>query len=103
MGELFDIPGGNRAALKPDFQKALQERKEYMKNRAIRSGNTFVVEIKDTQGQSWQGIIHWVEAQETQAFRSTLELIRLLDSAVSCDEDMGKTILEAVGCEESVT
>ena len=67
--------------------EAPQERKESMKNRAIRSGNTFVVEIKVTQGQSWQGVIHWVEAQETQAFRSTLELIRLLDSAVSCEDD----------------
>lgn len=44
---------------------------------------TFVIEILDTQSQSWQGKVRWVEKQETQTFRSALELIKLMDSAVS--------------------
>ncbi|MDY3918675.1 MAG: hypothetical protein SOZ59_06690 [Candidatus Limivivens sp.] len=52
-------------------------------NKPGRPGHTFIVEIKNTQSQSWQGAVRWVETQKTQAFRSTLELIKLLDSAVS--------------------
>lgn len=44
---------------------------------------SFIVEIKDTQNQSWQGNLTWVEEKKKISFRSTLELIKLIDSAVS--------------------
>ena len=44
---------------------------------------TFIVEIQDTQYDSWQGSI---EGQKKQAFRSTMELLRLIDS-VTRDKD----------------
>lgn len=44
---------------------------------------SFIVEIKDTQNQSWQGNLTWVEEKKKVSFRSTLELIKLIDSAVS--------------------
>ena len=34
---------------------------------------TFIVEIQDTQYDSWQGSIEWVQGQKKQAFRSTME------------------------------
>ena len=36
---------------------------------------TFIVEIQDTQYDSWQGSIEWVQGQKKQAFRSTMELL----------------------------
>lgn len=47
---------------------------------------TFIVEIQDTQYGSWQGSIEWVQGQKKQAFRSTMELLRLIDS-VTRDKD----------------
>ena len=47
---------------------------------------TFIVEIQDTQHDSWQGSIEWVQGQKKQAFRSTMELLRLIDS-VTRDKD----------------
>ena len=47
---------------------------------------TFIVEIQDTQYDSWQGSIEWVQGQKKQAFRSTMELLRLIDS-VTRDKD----------------
>ena len=47
---------------------------------------TFIVEIQDTQDDSWQGSIEWVQGQKKQAFRSTMELLRLIDS-VTRDKD----------------
>lgn len=47
---------------------------------------TFIVEIQDTQYDCWQGSIEWVQGQKKQAFRSTMELLRLIDS-VTRDKD----------------
>ena len=47
---------------------------------------TFIVEIQDTQHDSWLGSIEWVQGQKKQAFRSTMELLRLIDS-VTRDKD----------------
>ena len=44
--------------------------------------HTFVIEVKSTQNYTWQGTVTWTQGQKKVAFRSTLELIRLLDSAV---------------------
>lgn len=43
---------------------------------------TFVVRVQFRQNATWQGSIHWVEAQKTANFRSMLEMIRLMDDAV---------------------
>ena len=48
---------------------------------------TFIIEVNDTQSQSWQGSIEWIQGQKKQAFRSVLELLKLMDSAVSEDDD----------------
>lgn len=43
---------------------------------------TFILEISDTQNQSWQGKLEWVQGRKKESFRSVLELLRLLDSVV---------------------
>ena len=44
---------------------------------------TFAVRILFRQNASWQGSITWLEGEMEQSFRSVLELILLMDSALS--------------------
>lgn len=48
----------------------------------MKNEKTFVIQIKGTQASTWQGTIVRVEEEKKEIFRSTLELIKLLDSAV---------------------
>ena len=45
-------------------------------------GQSFIVDIKCTQNHNWQGNLTWVDKKKTLAFRSALELIKLIDSAM---------------------
>ncbi len=47
---------------------------------------TFIVEINDTQSHSWQGNIEWVQEGRKQSFRSVMEMLRLMDSAIGEQE-----------------
>lgn len=51
--------------------------------RAETSGRTFVIDIKSMQNNTWQGTILWSQTHQKIPFRSALELIRLLDSALT--------------------
>ena len=48
---------------------------------------TFLVEIKSCKNESWQGRLTWVEKNQTASFRSALELMKIMDSAVANDEE----------------
>lgn len=54
----------------------------YMEAAEMRQDKTFVIQIKDTQASTWQGTVVWVEKEKKEIFRSALELMKLLDSAV---------------------
>lgn len=43
---------------------------------------TFEIVILFRQHTSWQGVVRWQERKQEQSFRSVLELIRLMDSAM---------------------
>lgn len=43
----------------------------------------FLVEIMDQQNASWQGSINWINRNKKEHFRSALEMIRLMDSALT--------------------
>lgn len=53
-------------------------------NQIMRRGEkaTFEVRILFRQNTSWQGSIYWREADKDQSFRSVLELVMLMDSAL---------------------
>ncbi len=44
--------------------------------------NTFIVKVMSTENASWQGTITWVEENKALPYRSTLELIKLMDSVI---------------------
>lgn len=43
---------------------------------------TFVIHVQFRQNATWQGTIQWVDENKQQSFRSTLEMIRLVDDAL---------------------
>lgn len=47
---------------------------------------TFAVRILFRQNASWQGSVTWMEGKREQSFRSALELILLMGSALECKE-----------------
>lgn len=50
---------------------------------------TFIVEIIENQRQTWQGRIHWVQENKKETFRSVLEMLHLMDSAISANDEDG--------------
>lgn len=62
---------------------------------------TFSLHIMFRRNASWQGKLCWLEGGQSQSFRSVLELIALLDSAIAARKMMpcflqeGKLLLEA--------
>lgn len=47
-----------------------------------KSMGRFVIQIEQCENATWQGSILWTEKNITQQFRSALEMIKLMDSAV---------------------
>ncbi len=54
-------------------------------NAASRKGNlaTFSLKVLFRQNTSWQGSISWLEGKREESFRSVMELLLLMDSAIS--------------------
>jgi len=50
---------------------------------------TFELKILFRQHASWQGVVVWKEQKREQSFRSVLELIHLMDSALRAAEKEG--------------
>ncbi|MEM1484290.1 hypothetical protein V6615_05345 [Oscillospiraceae bacterium PP1C4] len=44
---------------------------------------TFVVQVQFRQNATWQGTIQWLDQKKSQRFRSVLEMIKLMDQALS--------------------
>lgn len=58
---------------------------------------TFVVHIISQENATWQGQITWVGKKEAMYFRSFLELVKLVDNAMTEEEDseFAQVVLEA--------
>ena len=50
-----------------------------------------VIRILDNQHSSWQGTVTWLSSNKTKPFRSTMELILMVDSALR-DEHEDKVL-----------
>ncbi|MCL2122237.1 MAG: hypothetical protein FWH28_08330 [Clostridiales bacterium] len=44
---------------------------------------TFLIQMLDNQNMTWQGTITYLETNQKLPFRSLLELLKLMDSAIS--------------------
>lgn len=66
------------------FQKTREVKFEQKAEKAPLKGKlaTFSIKLLFRQNASWQGSIHWLEGNVEESFRSVLELIFLMDSAL---------------------
>lgn len=48
-----------------------------------KSRETFIVKIISAENATWQGNVTWIEQNKVQNFRSALELVKMLDEAIS--------------------
>lgn len=48
---------------------------------------TFVVQVLNTQNSTWQGTVTWTNGKKQESFRSALELMKLIDSALTADAE----------------
>jgi hypothetical protein len=53
---------------------------------------TFEVSVKFMQNSTWQGQIHWIENDQKQNFRSALELLKLMDEALTAGNDKRQSL-----------
>lgn len=70
----------NKNFMKEGMAKAMKD-KSVLEKRGDKA--TFIIQVQYRQNSSWQGEIVWVEENKTQHFRSALELIKLMDGALS--------------------
>lgn len=81
---------------KPDGpRKTESEVRQYMTEEIFETEHgkkaTFVVQVQFRQNATWQGTITWTEEKKTQRFRSTLEMLKLMDSAMGEIENDGNS------------
>ena len=50
--------------------------------KGLNTGETFIINVKCRQNRTSQGTVTWIEGQKEVPFRSALELIKLIDSAM---------------------
>lgn len=94
MDKFFDeiafpqsVYGDRVFAQKPETSKKLKkEVKQYMPDDIFTSEQgrkaSFMVQVQFRQNATWQGTITWMDEKRTQRFRSTLEMIKLMDNAL---------------------
>lgn len=68
------------ARMKRESEQAMSETKKGDKA-------TFVIHVQFRRNATWQGTIQWVDQDKTQSFRSTLEMIRLIDEAMAATDE----------------
>ncbi len=73
-----------RRAFRPAEERPLLEKTQ----EELRQGKvaTFSLRILFRQNASWQGSVYWHEGRQEERFRSVLELLLLMDSALSSKE-----------------
>ena len=66
------------------FSHLVEPMEQSCDSNRVRKGDqaTFELRVIFRQHTSWQGVIHWLEEKQEQSFRSVLEMILLMDSAL---------------------
>lgn len=74
-------------------RKAESEMRQYISEEIFNSERgkkaTFVIQVQFRQNATWQGIITWTDEKKTRSFRSTLEMLKLMDSALKGRDKKG--------------
>lgn len=89
----FPFPGTDEKTFRISGKKTEREERmiKVMREEDILENHgdagTFIIRVQHRQHSSWQGLITWVDEDKTVAFRSALELIKLIDEALNDKDD----------------
>lgn len=105
MDDLFDsmqfpFPGTeNRSFLQKEKKTEKRRMRKVMEDEELlrKHGDrgTFIIRVKSRQHSSWQGLVTWTEEQKTIPFRSALELIKIIDEALSREDREKQTSIDS--------
>ena len=102
MDRMFDTLNFPQAAFqyrtfkkkKPSGTLEVQEvmgKMEDQKNEDQKGGKaTFIVHVQFRQNASWQGTISWAEQKKTQHFRSSFEMLKLMNDALEPQDKLAE-------------
>lgn len=79
-------------------RKAVRDRKlgNSMKEQFEQAGKAkFIIHVQFRQNATWQGTIQWVEKGLTQRFRSTFEMLKLMDEALGPEAEGSVCFIDA--------
>ena len=85
MESMMDVMGLPQSfSASRSFKKLNPVRTPEARETFLKQGDkaSFCLSIRFRQNSSWQGTIKWIDSRSTQNFRSVLELIVLMDSAL---------------------
>ena len=85
MESMMDVMGLPQSfSASRSFKKLNPVRTPEAREAFLKQGDkaSFCLTIRFRQNSSWQGTIKWIDSRSTQNFRSVLELIVLMDSAL---------------------
>ncbi|MEG1773441.1 MAG: hypothetical protein RR320_01160 [Oscillospiraceae bacterium] len=77
----------NKLGPSPGSREAIESMEDTCSITAQGQKATFIVEVQFRQNATWQGTVSWTEGRQTQRFRSTLELIKLMGDALADEQD----------------
>lgn len=72
-------------SIRRSFQNTEEKPSSAVSTGSVKEGNvaTFSLRILFRQNSSWQGALYWHNGKKEESFRSVLELLMLIDSALS--------------------
>jgi len=80
----FGLVGHNVKKMKSERNGEMKE-SNFQNNKSEPGGSkcTFEIAVRFRQNATWQGQIYWAEKNMKQNFRSVLEMLKLMDEAIS--------------------
>jgi len=92
-GGAKDIAQDGAQKIEVENKEAMQEdEKEVVSKGAAGSKCTFEIMVRYRQNATWQGQIHWLEKNQHQNFRSVLEMLKLMDEALTEGEENAASV-----------
>ena len=92
--------GVSKSEAKGGANKSELEKNEIMQDsvkKVVKRGShgskcTFEIMVRYRQNATWQGQIHWLEKNLHQNFRSVLEMLKLMDEALTEGEELAGSV-----------
>mgnify|MGYP000888378805 FL=1 len=80
--------GGQQTPQELELMNGVKSDMDSLLENKVGEKATFIIQVQFRQNSSWQGTITWTEKKKTLRYRSTLEMLKLMDSALAADGEV---------------